>query len=356
MAKKLMIMPSGRSRYLKDDNMKLIYKSLVVLSVVMVALNYYLYAPLYAIKLILMIVLSVIATRETEILFYTHEFDCDRSQAKELIVKSYPKITALIYVLLIPVGTPLWLVVLGAILATLLGKLLFGGFHHMIFHSSLVGVIIVTLGWQQLVDGVAFMTSFDNYILTLLFDHPFFNETLRIGGMFDPSMMSSALQAMKDGVEYALGDVILGVVPGIVGSGLVLVGIFVFLIYKKAINYTIPVTLLSTFFVGMAIISVINSNAWTYPIYQLFSGSILFVTIYVTTDPITTPIPFKGKIVFGVIAAIFTMFIRLGWKYEEGIIFGVLFMSMLTPMLNTVFKEKAKVKTPVVKREAESNA
>ena len=72
---------------------------------------------------------------------------------------------------MIPIGTPLWLTALGAVLATLLGKLIFGGFHHMVFHSSLVGVMFVTMGWRQLVSGVAFSPAFDNDLIKLIFDY-----------------------------------------------------------------------------------------------------------------------------------------------------------------------------------------
>ena len=61
--------------------------------------------------------------------------------------------------------------------------------------------------------------------------------------------------------------------------------------------------------------------------------------------------PLKGKIIYGVIAGALAMFIRNGIKYEEGIIFGVLFMSMLTPMINQELKKKPVKKTPPKKVE-----
>ena len=350
MAAKIMLWPSARSKFVKDNNMKLIYYALLVISVVMVINNYYMYSFMYAVKLLLMIVVSLILTVESEILFYSHDKDINREESKKLIKKSYPKITALIYVLLIPIGTPLWLVGLGAMLGTLLGKLLFGGFAHQVFNASLVGVIFVTLGWTQLVGGVAFMTSFDNYLIDLLFNNDFFNNTLAIGGLFDPTNMSTSLEMLLSNNMYHFQDVFLGVVPGIVGSGLVLMGIFLFLLYKKAINWITPVTTIVSFLVVAFIVGIINGYDPIYPLYQLFSGAVLFVVIFVVSDPITTPIPTKGKIIFGVVAGSLAMFIRLGVKYEEGIIFAVLFMNMLTPMLNQTLKAKKPAPKPKPKK------
>ncbi|QMS84292.1 RnfABCDGE type electron transport complex subunit D [Candidatus Xianfuyuplasma coldseepsis] len=352
--KKIMLWPSARSKFVKDGNMKILMQALWVLTIFMVLQYYYLFAFMYAVKLLLMVVLSIIVTRETEILFYTHDKDIDRQTAKDLIKKSYPEVTAMIYALLIPVGTPLWLVGLGAALATLLGKLLFGGFHHMVFHSSLVGVIVVTLGWSQIVDGVAFMTSFDNYILELLFDNSFFNNTLAIGGNYDPATAANALAALTDETVpfYAIGELFVGLNPGVVGSALVLLLMFVYFVVKKVIDWKIPVIATATFVLTAWIVGLVQQQELVYPLYHLFSGSFLFVAIFVMTDPITTPMPFKGKIVFGVVVGALTVFIRLAGTHEEGVIFAVLFMSMLTPLLNEVFKEKRKA--PVKKAGAKA--
>lgn len=349
MAKRLMIMPSGRSRYIKHDNMKYLFYSLIVVAVVMVFSNYYMFSFMHAVKQVLMIGLSIIATREVEILYYSMKENIDRKTSKELIEKSYPYITALIYALLIPIGTPIWLVVIGAVMATFLGKLMFGGYHHMVFHTSLVGFLFVTLGWTGLATSAEFINSFGNNMLEILFDNDFFNVTLGLKNLFDPSAVS-ALNAVMEGNGYDLLDVTLGLVPGVVGSGILLILVFAFLVYKKTINWVTPTVLIGSFVLTSLIVGLVNGEESTYFLYQLFSGSLLFVAVFVTTDPITTPVPLAGKIVYGVIAGALAVFIRIGGKYEEGIIFAVLFMSMLTPMLNVELKKKVKKKEIMPKK------
>lgn len=367
--KKIMLWPSARTKYLSDKQMKTIQYMLIIVTVFMVLQNYYLYSFMYGMKLLLMVLVSIVVTKEVEILFYTHDKDITREEAKTLIAKSYPTVTAMIYALLIPVGTPLWLIGLGAALATLLGKLLFGGYHHMVFHSSLVGVILVTLGWSQIVESVAFMTAFDNYVLELLFDNSFFNETLAIGGFYDPELYNStpmafysALGILEVGTEnfvpfvtafqhqmtagsvYPLLEVVLGLAPGITASGLLLLGILGYLIAKKLVNWVLPISMIGSFLVVAFVTTLIQGGDLTMPIYHLFAGYFLFVVVFVTTDPITTPIPMWGKVVFGVMAGALTFFIRLADTHEEGVLFATLFMMMLTPMLNEILKEKQKPK------------
>ncbi len=345
---KLMIMPSARSRYVKDDNMNLIFKILIAISVVMVLSNYIMYGFMYGIKQLLMILVALLATREIEILFYTHDKNITREEAKNLIQKSYYKVTALIFVLLVPIGTPLWLTALGAVIATLLGKLLFGGYHHMVFHSSLVGFIFLTEGWKNLVGGVTFAPAFDNYLLELLFDNKFFNETLSLSRLFgygNSLFSADALNVYE--YQYQLGDILSGLVPGVMVSGILLLLALLFLIYKKAVNYVVPTTMIFAFVVTSFLT---NGFDIAMTFYQLFTGSFLFVTVFVATDFITTPIPDKGKVIFGIIAGSLTIFIRNGSEYNEGVVFAVLFMMMLTPFLNTALKKKPVKK--VVKKEA----
>lgn len=348
MAKKIMIFPSARSRYLSDDGMKLLYRTLLVLAGLMIVQNWYLYSFMHGIKLALMIVLSIIATRETEILFYSHDKDIDRAQSKELIAKSYPEVTALLFALMLPLGTPLWLTVIGAILATVIGKLLFGGFHHMVFHTSLVGFLFVTLGWSGLSVSAEFVTSFDNFLLELLFDNDFFNNTLSIGSAFSPD----ATLALAQGSNYDLASYIFGLAPGILGIGIVMIGMFLFLVYNKTINWITTTTIIVSMFVITFIVALVNDyNLIEYPLEQIFGGMFLFVAIFIASDPITTPIPTAGKVIYGILVAVLTVFIRQGANfmngtYIQGVVFAVLFMSMLTPMLNVELGKKKKKKVP----------
>jgi len=326
MAMKLMIMPSARTKFLKHENMQLILKLLIVLAVFMVIGNYFVYSFMHAVKLILMIYLSVLVTREVEILFYTFDKDIDRGQAKELIEKSYYIHTALIYALIVPVGTPLWLVVIGAVMATFLGKLMFGGYHHMVFHSSLVGYLFVTLGWTGLAVDHVFINSFFNNILKFLFDNDFFNVTIGVNQLFTQTSIESIYM-------YSLG-------------GLILL-MFAYLIYNKAINYIAPISFLGMFLVLSFVVGIWNGFESLFAVEQLFTGILLLVVVFVVSNPITTPIPTAGKVIYGLLAAVLTVFIRLGGTYSEGVVFGVLFMSMLTPMLNVELgKKKVPKKDP----------
>jgi len=61
---------------------------------------------------------------------------------------------------------------------------------------------------------------------------------------------------------------------------------------------------------------------------------------FMATDPVTTPISKRGRIIFGVGAGVLVMVIRLWGGYPEGVMFSIIFMNAITPLLNRYIKPK----------------
>lgn len=334
--KKAMLVPSKKFKLVKKDNIALIEKVLMALAVIMFFMNYYLYSFMHMMKFGAIVALSIVVVREFEILFYSHDKDIDREGAKELIKGSYPKMLALIYALLMPVGTPLWIVAFGAVLATFLGKLIVGGFTHSVFNPSLIGVLYITFGYSVLAVPYEFGSSLTNFLFKLVFDNNLFNNGLAIEGF---NLFTSENVLAVNGFDtYSLIQVIFGGAPGIAVPGVFVIAGLGYLIYKKAVNYIIPV--LST--VALVVSYLIIGKSIDYAIYQVFTGAFLFVVAFAGTDVITTPVKVPGKIIFAIIVGLLTVLIREAGTYSEGVIFALLFANMLSPMFNFWFDKKKK--------------
>lgn len=68
--------------------------------------------------------------------------------------------------------------------------------------------------------------------------------------------------------------------------------------------------------------------------HHLFGGALLFGAFFIATDPVTSPLTFKGKIIFGAATGALIMIIRLFSGYPEGVMFAVLIMNSVTPLIN----------------------
>ncbi len=341
--KKAMLVPSKKFKLVKKENILLIEKVLFVLCGVMLLMNYYLYSFMHMTKFAAIVAISVITVREFEILFYSHNKELTREEAKELIAGSYPRLLALVYALIIPVGTPLWIVAFGAILATFLGKLIVGGFTHSVFNPSLIGVLYITFGYSVLADHYEFGASLTNFIFKFLFDNPIFNEGIKISGMnlYD----ATSPLAVNGFGEYSLIQVIFGAAPGVVVPGIFVLAGFGYLVYKKAVDYVLPLVAM----LSLVMMYIVVGRQVDYAIYQLFTGAFLFVVVFAGTDVITVPVKLPGKLFFAVIVGVLTVLIREAGTYSEGVIFALLFANMLTPMFNFWFDKKKPVKKVGVK-------
>ncbi|MBQ3472594.1 MAG: RnfABCDGE type electron transport complex subunit D, partial [Methanobrevibacter sp.] len=64
---------------------------------------------------------------------------------------------------------------------------------------------------------------------------------------------------------------------------------------------------------------------------------------FMATDYVTSPITFKGKIIFAVGCGIITVLIRIYGSLPEGVSFSILLMNILVPHIENLTLKKQKV-------------
>ena len=75
-------------------------------------------------------------------------------------------------------------------------------------------------------------------------------------------------------------------------------------------------------------------NPFVFLAYNLLSGGVLFGAVFMLTDPVTSPINRPSRMMYGIIAAVITVFIRLFAALPEGVAFSILIVNMLAPFLD----------------------
>lgn len=61
---------------------------------------------------------------------------------------------------------------------------------------------------------------------------------------------------------------------------------------------------------------------------------------YMATDMVTSPVTFKGRIIFGVGCGILTVLIRQVGGYPEGVSYSILLMNLVVPLIDRYTKPK----------------
>ena len=229
-------------------------------------------------------------------------------------------VTGLLLALVLPATLPLWMAVLGTVVAVSLGKQIFGGLGYNIFNPALIGRAFL-------------MASF-----------PVFLTTYCAPYTLDAISSATPLGLMKfEGIFTPLGNLFLGDVSGSLGetSSLALILGGLYLLYKKYIDWRIPLGLLSTVIVFTAIVWLVEPASNPSPLFHLFSGGLMLGVWFMATDPVTTPITKKGRWVFGIGCGLLLVIIRLYSGLPEGMMYSILLMNALTPLINRYTKPRA---------------
>jgi len=243
-----------------------------------------------------------------------------KEDLKDYLKHSYALFPGLFLALISPYNTPYWLIIFGSITATILGKMLFGGFGYNIFNPALIGSLFMTSSYGALI------TSRGGYLNSLEIDTissstPLMNASKvnYLGNFFD---IGSKFGTLK--------DYFFGFIPGALGetSKLLILLALLYLIITKVIKWRIPLIYLLTVFVMTFIIGITKEMGFWYPLFHLLSGGLLFGAVFMATDPVTSPITKKGQILFALSLGFLTVIIRFLTPYPEGVLTAILTMNM----------------------------
>ena len=237
-------------------------------------------------------------------------------------------ITAVIYTLIMPAGAPIYAVIIGALVGIILGKLVFGGLGSNIFNPAAVGMLFAK---------VCFGSQYKPYseLSTWYYTIPDAAAGATPLGMINSGYFSN-IQA------YSLLDMFLGRMPGTLGEVYaitILVGL-IYLLVRKSADFRIVASYLGSFIfftliAGLSVLAVgADINPFVFMLYNLLSGGVLFGGVFMLTDPVTSPINSPSRIIYGMVAAIFTVFIRFFAALPEGVGFSILIANMVAVVLD----------------------
>ena len=239
-------------------------------------------------------------------------------------------ITGMLLALNLPYTTPLWVVVIGAIVAIGVAKLTFGGIGQNIWNPALVGRVFL-------------LVSFPTYMTT--WGAP--------AGVVDAVSGPTPLGAIQEGLisgasvkdlsaVYDYKDLLFANLGGSAGEvcALALLAGFVYLCIRRVIKPWITLSIFATVTLTALIFSGVNPDRFTGPLFNLLTGGLVLGACFMATDYVTSPMSVWGGVVFGVGIGFLTMMIRYFGSYPEGVSFAILIMNSVVPLLNMWFKQK----------------
>ena len=231
----------------------------------------------------------------------------------------------------LPSNLPIWIIVIGALVAIGIGKMTFGGLGQNPFNPALVGRVFLLISFPVQMTSWPVSGQLTAYTDAETAATPLFIMQNAIANA-DPS----ELNKLPDAAEMLLGQT--GGSLGEVSALLLLLGC-AFMLWRKIITWHIPVSILGTVAVFSGIMHMIDP-VYAMPHVVLMSGGLVLGACFMATDYVTSPMTGKGQLVYGVCIGLLTVIIRNWGAYPEGMSFAILIMNAFTPLINTYCKPK----------------
>ena len=223
-------------------------------------------------------------------------------------------VTGLLLALNLPANIPLWQCAIGSAFAIVIVKALFGGIGCNPVNPAITARVFMIISF-----GAMTVPAFPVGV--------------------DTTSSATPLELGYAGKVPELSDLFLGTTGGAIGEtcALALLIGFVYLVVRRIISWHLPVSFVGTVYILSFFMEGLDPIK---ALAMILSGGLLIGAIFMATDYVTSPSTVGGKLIFGIGAGLITFVIRYFGSYPEGVSFGILFMNILTPYIDSWTKHK----------------
>lgn len=221
-------------------------------------------------------------------------------------------VTGILLAFNLPSTLPWYMAIIGAFVAIVIVKQMFGGIGYNFANPAIVARIVLA---------VSFTAQMTNWV------YP--------DNGIDALASATPLAATLYGGNKTLITLLIGNHAGVLGETCAITLILggVYLIATKTISAMIPLSYIGT-------VAVISMLAGENALMQILSGGLLLGAFFMATDYVTSPFTLKGKLVFGIGLGIITCAIRFWANSAEGVSYAILIMNLLVPYINVLCRQK----------------
>ena len=246
-------------------------------------------------------------------------------------------VTATLLCIAIPPYAPWWLVTVGIASAVLLGKHLYGGLGYNPFNPAMVGYVVLLISFPLQMTAWAPPRGAGEL--------PGLLEALQAcfaPATFDGTTMATPLDLMKQNNSLLVKDLWqqypqFGRWAGLgwewVNLAFLAGGIW--LLYKRIFTWHAPVAMLAALALMAALFNDGGSSASRgSALFHLLSGATMFGAFFIVTDPVSSAVSVRGRLIYGALIGALIYIIRVRGNYPDAVAFAVLIMNFAAPFID----------------------
>ena len=218
-------------------------------------------------------------------------------------------VTGMILAFNLPATIPLWIAIIGAFVAIVVAKQLFGGLGQNFMNPALGARCFLLI-------------SFTGKMTYFVYD-----------GVTGPTPLAN----LRAGEAVNTFDMMMGNIRGTIGETSVIAIMIgaMFLILMGVIDLRIPGTYIVTFVI---FITLFGGHGFDpqYITAHLCGGGLMLGAWFMATDYVTSPITKTGQIVYGVCLGLLTGIFRLFGGSAEGVSYAIIISNLLVPLIEKI--------------------
>jgi electron transport complex protein RnfD len=250
-------------------------------------------------------------------------------------------VTALLLGIALPPYSPAWLIAVGMLFAIVVAKHLYGGLGYNPFNPAMVGYVVLLISFPvEMTSWAAPAQSVADQPATLSLLQAFaasVSETARL----DAFTMATPLDVFKQNNSLMVDEIWAQPQFGWLGGygwewaniGFLLGGVY--LLKQRIFTWHAPLAML----IALALMAALfydggSSRSGGSPLFHLFTGATMLGAFFIVTDPVTSAVSLKGRLIYGAGVGILIYLIRSYGNYPDAIAFSVLLMNFAAPLID----------------------
>lgn len=279
----------------------------------------------------------VLSLRQLPVMFYLR--DCSAL------------VTAVLLGLALPPLAPWWVVVVGTAFAIVIAKQLYGGLGYNPFNPAMVGYVVLLISFPVQ------MTTWPVAQALLPPDLPPLGLTDSLSRVFSASLPTAGTGVQIDAYTAATPLDVFKHNSGLlveqlyaseawftqgrwagagwewVNLGFLLGGAY--LLYRRIFTWHAPVAMLAALALMAWVFNDGGSSASRGPVsLHLLSGATMLGAFFIVTDPVTSAVSNRGRLIYGTLTGLLVFMIRVWGNYPDAVAFAVLLMNFAAPFID----------------------
>ncbi|WP_394130551.1 NADH:ubiquinone reductase (Na(+)-transporting) subunit B [Shewanella maritima] len=240
-------------------------------------------------------------------------------------------VTALLFSLIIPVATPMWIIALGVTFGVIVAKEMFGGMGYNFLNPALAGYAFIYFGYPTEVASLSQFVAVDGFA----------GATTLTEAASSRQMIYADVSWFSVFSDPNWWNAFLGFTPGSVGetSTLALLLGGGILLLTRVADWRVVAGVMAGMIITVLIFNAVGSSKnamfampWT---WHLVTGGFAIGMMFMATDPVTASYTRNAKYAYGLMIGFMTVLIRvLNVKMPEGIMLAILFTNLWAPLFD----------------------